>query len=79
MITTYNNPYRMGGYEGCGPDWTGKKRCPCLAVGAPRASGPTVGFSGVIDELGPVPKLAVGLAMLAGAFVILKALDGAKS
>lgn len=76
MITSYVTPYRMGGYEGCGPDWTGKKRCPCLAVGPSRASGPTVGFSGVIDELGPGAKLGVGIAMLAGAFVILKALDG---
>ena len=75
-MVTYTNPYRMGGYEGCGPDWNGR-RCPCVAVAPPRASGPTLGgLSGAVDELDPLPKLALGVALLAGAFVILSALDG---
>lgn len=79
MITPYVNPYRMGGYEGCGPDWTGAyAKCGCRAVARPRASGPTLGLAGVLDELAPGPKLALGVLLLVGGVVIFQAVEAGR-
>lgn len=76
MITTYHNPYRMGGYVGCGPDWTGvHAKCGCRAEAAPHVGGPTLGLAGAIDDLAPAPKLLLGVGLLVGAVVLFRAVS----